>query len=178
MLEVLRNQSPTQLDRWDWEALRRSALATSLRVLQSREDAEDAAQEAILRAWRARAGCAGSESSRPWVGRIAHNEALRLGARISQRQRAEGGMLGELDEPVTNTTPTAELGGRKVVVSTLRGLTPRDAELVRLRYVEDLQYSVIAERLDLPLGTVKIRLHRLHKKLRKVATDEGIPRDI
>jgi len=178
MLEVLRNQSPTQLERWDWEALRRSALATSLRVLSSREDAEDAAQEAILRAWRARAGCTGAASSRPWVGRIAHNEALRLGARISQRQRAEGGTLGEPDEPLANATPPAELGGRKLVVATLRGLTPRDAELVRLRYVEDLQYSAIAERLDLPLGTVKIRLHRLHKKLRKVGTDEGIPRDI
>jgi RNA polymerase sigma factor (sigma-70 family) len=87
-------------------------------------------------------------------------------------------MLAELDEPLTNTTPAAELAWRKVVIATLRGLPPRDAELVRLRYVEDLQYSVIAERLDLPLGTVKIRLHRLHKRLRKVATDEGIPGDI
>jgi RNA polymerase sigma-70 factor (ECF subfamily) len=55
------------------------------------------------------------------------------------------------------------------VVRALRGLPPPDAELVRLRYVEDLQYSTIAERLGLPLGTVKIRLHRLHARLRKVA---------
>jgi DNA-directed RNA polymerase specialized sigma24 family protein len=35
--------------------------------------------------------------------------------------------------------------------------------------VEDLQYSAIAERLDLPLGTVKVRLHRLHARLREAA---------
>jgi len=44
---------------------------------------------------------------------------------------------------------------------------PAHRELVWLRYVEDLEYSIIAERLELPLGTVKVRLHRLHAALRQ-----------
>src|SRR4051794_30860248 len=57
MLETLRNRSPAHAPDWDWNELRRSAFATSLRVLQSPHDAEDAAQEALLRAWRARGRC-------------------------------------------------------------------------------------------------------------------------
>ena len=179
MLKVLRNTSPAHSDSWDWEELRRSALATSLQVLRSRQDAEDAAQEAILRAWRARARCHGAESPYPWVGRIARNEALRLGARLGKRNRTEGEALTDADEQAIEGTTTAEEASwRNVVVAALRELPTRDAEMVRLRYVEDLQYSTIAERLGLPLGTVKIRLHRLHTRLRKVATNEGISRDL
>jgi RNA polymerase sigma-70 factor, ECF subfamily len=141
-------------------------MAVAAEVLRSRHDAEDAAQEAILRAWRARTHCAGAENPCPWVGRIAHNEALRLGARISARRRAEGADLNEAcTGPERNSAPeiTAE-----TVVTALAGLPPSDRELVRLRYVEDLHYSTIAERLSLPLGTVKVRLHRVHRRLRNV----------
>jgi RNA polymerase sigma-70 factor, ECF subfamily len=142
-------------------------MAVAFEVLRSRDDAEDAAQEAILRAWRARTHCAGAEDPCPWVGRIAHNEALRLGARISAQRRAEGAVLNEAQgspsEP--NRTPEAAAG---TVVKALAGLPPSDRELVRLRYVEDLHYSTIAERLSLPLGTVKVRLHRIHCRLRNV----------
>jgi RNA polymerase sigma-70 factor (ECF subfamily) len=141
-------------------------MAVAAEVLRSRHDAEDAAQEAILRAWRARTHCAGAENPCPWVGRIAHNEALRLGARISARRRAEGADLNDASTgPERNSAPEITAG---TVVTALAGLPPSDRELVRLRYVEDLHYSTIAERLSLPLGTVKVRLHRVHRRLRNV----------
>src|SRR3954454_24268216 len=96
MLELLRNSPPpAHRQSWDWEELRRSALANSLQVLKSHQDAEDATQEALLRAWRARDRCDANDGPRPWMGRIARNEALRLGARLSQRRRREGEALSE-----------------------------------------------------------------------------------
>ena len=167
MLELLRNQTARTAG-WDWEELSRTAMAVAVEVLRSRHDAEDAAQEAILRAWRARTHCAGAEDPCPWVGRIAHNEALRLGARISARRRAEGAELNEACTwPERNGAPETAAGP---VVMALAGLPASDRELVRLRYVEDLHYSTIAERLSLPLGTVKVRLHRVHCRLRNVGT--------
>ena len=174
MLEFLRNPPRAHGPEWDWNELRRSALATSLRVLQSPHDAEDAAQEAVLRAWRARARCTAASGPSPWVGRIARNEALRLGARLTARQEEA---LGERYERIADDAGPPEATRETAVLDALQNLPSRDAELVRLRYVEDLEYSAISERLDLPLGTVKVRLHRLHSRLRKAEDDEGIPRD-
>ena len=177
MLEILRNESQAHRSGWDWEELRQSALSTSLQVLRSRHDAEDAAQEAILRAWRAQARCKGTECPVPWIGRIARNEALRLGARLSVRQRAEGVGLEDVCQRVTDGSAPSGVTPETAVLDAVGNLRGSEAELVRLRYVEDLEYSTIAERLDLPLGTVKVRLHRLHTRLRKAKEREGIPGD-
>jgi RNA polymerase sigma-70 factor, ECF subfamily len=173
MLRFLRISPPTHRDGWDWEGLRRAALVTSLQVLRSRPDAEDAAQEALLRAWRARRCCDDAGRPDPWVGRIARNEALRLAARISKRRALEAELLGDNAFGPIEVTEQDD----SKLADALSQLAPRDAELVKLRYVEDLQYSAIADRLRMPLGTVKIRLHRLHTRLRSVTSDEGIPRD-
>jgi RNA polymerase sigma-70 factor (ECF subfamily) len=154
---------------WDWADLRRAAVQVASGVLRSSQDAEDAAQEAIVRAWRASSRCEQADDPRPWIARIAHNEALRLGGRISDRRHTEGTALDEVGEP--GADPYLNRGSAPDTLTRALGkLQPRDRELVRLRYVEDLQYSGIAERLDLPLGTVKVRLHRLHAALRKAAT--------
>jgi RNA polymerase sigma-70 factor (ECF subfamily) len=98
----------------------------------------------------------------PWVERIARNEALRVGRRSSLRGRVEGAELDEASAPAAEQDPVAALFG-----DAFRALSCADQELVRLRYAEDLKYSVIAERLAMPLGTVKVRIHRLHKRLRE-----------
>lgn len=177
MLELLRNSFAAYRDPWDWEALRRSAVATSLQVLRSRPDAEDAAQEALIRAWRARARCAGGDGHAGWVGCIARNEALRLAARIGRQRRLEQEIRPDLDVPSPEAATATDDRRHPALVNALSRLSPIDAALVRLRYVEDLQYSEIAERLGMPLGTVKVRLHRLHTRLRSAA-DEGISGNI
>lgn len=148
----------------DWDDLRRTAVSAALQVLDSRQDAEDAAQEAVTRAWQSGRRCAAAHNPRQWVARVARNEALRIGGRVSNRRRAESALLGEVGEAVDDE---AVSGTREALHEALRRLPVRDRELVRLRYVEDLQYSIIAERLGMPLGTVKVRLHRLHAALRE-----------
>jgi RNA polymerase sigma-70 factor (ECF subfamily) len=98
------------------------------------------------------------------VAQIARNEALRMGGRASRRRAIEGIPLDDVAEPACDASPGVDTGAFS---QALQALVPRDRELLRLRYVEDLQYSIIAERLELPLGTVKVRLHRLHAALRQ-----------
>jgi RNA polymerase sigma-70 factor, ECF subfamily len=52
----------------------------------------------------------------------------------------------------------------------LQRLSDRDRQLLKLRYTEDLTQSAIAQRLGIPEGTVKVRLHRARNKLRKAYT--------
>lgn len=119
--------------------------------------AEDAAQEALIRAWRSRASCHASDPG-AWVRVIARNEALRVAARRA-------------DAPLDETWEmSADLSGLPAwderLSCALEGLRESDRLLVLLRYWEDLTYEQIATRMDLPLGTVKVRLHRAHAILR------------
>jgi DNA-directed RNA polymerase specialized sigma24 family protein len=73
-------------DSWDWTALSTSCLREARRVLGSEQDAEEAAQDALLRAWRGRAHLREAGAEVWWVRRIARNEALR---KLAQRARAK-----------------------------------------------------------------------------------------
>jgi RNA polymerase sigma-70 factor (ECF subfamily) len=98
-----------------------------------------------------------------WLGTIVRNEAFRQHARVRP-------------DPV-ESVDTFEAAEDKEVIATveqadlhaaLERLDERERELVRLRYGEDLTQEAIAGRLGIPEGTVKVRLHRVRHKLRKV----------
>jgi RNA polymerase sigma-70 factor (ECF subfamily) len=65
------------------------------------------------------------------------------------------------DEQVVATVERADLH------AALDGLSEDDRQLLRLRYDEDLTQAAIAQRLRIPEGTVKVRLHRARDKLRR-----------
>ena len=69
----------------DWAVLRQSCVREAMLVLRHPEDAEEAAQEAVLRSWRKLEQCSGAELG-PWTRQISRNEALRIAARRSRRQ--------------------------------------------------------------------------------------------
>jgi RNA polymerase sigma-70 factor (ECF subfamily) len=149
--------------RSDWLRLRQCCFQEALRVLRHREDAEEAAQEALLRAWRHR-GARRSEAWLPWVRAIARNEALRVGER---RQRFAAREVHSAEPP--DPEALTELDGVVDALSLRSLLGPLrqdERDLLRLRYEEDLTNPEIARRLGLPEGTVKVRLHRLRTRLR------------
>lgn len=145
---------------WTWSAAQEICLRVTRRYFSSEFDAEDAAQEAMLRAWRNRDRMPSGESFEYYLIQIAKNEALREVARRRPIPLAEVELceLGR-DESVAVTDSVT-------VAAALDRLDPTERELVQLRYFDDLTQSAIADRLEIPDGTVKIRLHRTRAKLR------------
>lgn len=132
-------------------------------MLRSPAEAEDAAQEALLRVWRSRRTPAEVERPVAWLRRIARNEALRLRAR--ERLRRES--LGEeaLRDAPAPVGPDASDADRLEIAALIASLSPADRQLVWLRYFEDLTQEGVARRLGIPVGTVKVRLHRVRQRL-------------
>ncbi len=155
---------------WDWADLRRRSRAEALRVLRDPHPADEAAQEALTRAWRQRDRCRTPGSPEPWVAQIARNEALRLRAG-EQKQTVMATRAAE-EWPGATVTAEDQLISKVSVQQALSALTLEERRLIDLRYEDDLAQPAIAELLGVPEGTVKVRLHRLRQRLRKVISEE------
>lgn len=152
--------------------MRQLCVQEALRVLRERADAEEAAQEALLRAWRHRASRR-SEAWLPWVRTIARNEALRIAAQRTLSAQRE--LHVDADPP--DRARALELEGlldSLSVKALLRPLRASDRDLLKLRYEDDLTNPEIARRLGVPEGTVKVRLHRLRVRLKAGFEQGGI----
>jgi RNA polymerase sigma-70 factor (ECF subfamily) len=135
------------------------------RVLRSPTEVEDAAQEALVRVWKSARSPDEFESPVAWVRRIARNEALRLQAREGRRH--EEAMADDVEELAAPGDGEMGLHDRLQIVDLLGTLRPSDRQLVWLRYIEDITQVNVARRLGVPEGTVKVRLHRVRKHLRR-----------
>jgi RNA polymerase sigma-70 factor (ECF subfamily) len=155
---------------WDWAELRRRSRAEALRVLGDPFTADEAAQEATIRAWRQRDKCRTPRTPEPWVAQIARTEALRLRAGEKKQGDMASRAAGELG--VSALFGEDELIRKVSVQQMLRGLTLDERRLIDLRYRDDLAQPAIARVLGVPEGTVKVRLHRLRQRLRRVITEE------
>ena len=156
------HQGADPSDSWDWNEVHRICLGHASRYAKSRAEAEDIAQDSMVRAWRKRASLRDGDARKSWLGTIVRNEALREFARNRPAPTDMVDVLqGSDDERVTATVERADLH------AALERLNKRDRQLVRLRYDEDLTQEAIAHRLGIPLGTVKVRLHRVRAKLRR-----------
>jgi RNA polymerase sigma-70 factor (ECF subfamily) len=132
------------------------------RYASNPSEAEDIAQDALLRAWRRRSTLRDSERRNQWLATIVRNEAFRQHARVKPDLTATVELLeGAEDEQVLATVETADLH------AALAGLSERDRQLLEMRYEEDMTQAMIARRLGIPEGTVKVRLHRARDKLRR-----------
>lgn len=134
--------------------------------------AEELAQETLLTVWRKAALYSGEKgSATTWIFTIARN--LRI-----DRLRREQTWLplpeGHNEEASTDALPDDVLSERerKVRVQDALASLPADQfEVVSLSYIEGLSHSEIAERLGLPLGTVKSRMRLAYQKIREQVED-------
>jgi RNA polymerase sigma-70 factor, ECF subfamily len=131
------------------------------RYASNPSEAEDIAQDALLRAWRRRSTLRDSQRRNQWLATIVRNEAFRQHARVrpdptSTIEFSEGAE----DERVLAAVELADIH------AALRLLSERDRRLLEMKYEEDLTQAMIARRLGIPEGTVKVRLHRARNRLR------------
>jgi len=158
-----------------------SVFGTALRLTRSREDAEDLAQEAIVRAYDAYDRFDGS-NFKAWMLRIVTNLYIN---RYRQRQR--GPQLGSLEdegmiEPMSieSEIPDRVLFDNTVGAEIEEALAkvPEDFRMaVILSDIEDMSYQEIADAMNVPIGTVRSRIARgrsmLRKSLEEYAKHEG-----
>jgi RNA polymerase sigma-70 factor (ECF subfamily) len=152
-----------------------SVLGTALRLTRSREDAEDLAQEAIVRAYDAYERFDGA-NFKAWMLRIVTNLYIN-----KYRQRQRGPQLGSLDEEgvVEPMSAESEIPDRVLLDETVGAeiedalaKVPEDFRLaVMLSDLEGLSYQEIADITQVPIGTVRSRIARGRSILRKALED-------
>jgi RNA polymerase sigma-70 factor (ECF subfamily) len=152
---------------WDWAGAQLVCLRESTRVLGPGQAAEDAAQEAVVRAWRQRDQCRDPAHPAPWLRRIAFNEAMRLASRRTEAALDE--MSGDSDRLACHDADAVTAAYVRQLVTTL---SPLDRRLLFMQVWADIPVHEIAARLRMPEGTVKIRLHRARSRLRQYMEDE------
>ena len=152
----------------DEEAFRRlfrrygpTALALARRIVRQRFLAEDIVQEVFLAVWRDPGGYDHERGSvKAWLMGMTHHRAVDTVRREEANKRRASDALPELDEEDPAVVVVEEIGipeERKAVRSALETLPPEQRQVIELMYYRGLPQSKIAERLDLPLGTVKSR---------------------
>ncbi|MGE5275365.1 MAG: RNA polymerase sigma factor [Acidobacteriota bacterium] len=140
------------------------ALAAARRITDDPALAEDAAQEAFLRAYRALPRYEQRSSFSGWVRTIAVHAAID----IVRRKRPESPML---DHPARD-------GGEKrqedldLLRRALAALSPVDREILLTRELEGLPDEAIARRLSMTVTGVRVRVHRARRRLRKRFQEE------
>ncbi len=156
---------------WDWPAARERCLREARRYTRSPAEAEDIVQEALLRAWKTRTKLRNPAYPMPWLLQITRNEALRSLSR-SGRDKERSVLVPdpEGDPGPDEWTETAAM--RLDVEAALRQLGDDDRQIVNLRYTDGLTHSTIADLMNIPVGTCKVRLHRLRKRLRVLLAEE------
>lgn len=150
------------------------AMTVAIRMLKNREDAEEAVQDAFVRAFRALDGFEERSKFSTWLYRIVFNvcsTTLSKRGELLQpnpQDENEGESNGEI--PDIGKIPDAIVEQNEFkenVVGALNGLPPLYGGILTMFLLDDLSYEEIVEITGLPLGTVKARLFRARGMLRE-----------
>jgi RNA polymerase sigma-70 factor (ECF subfamily) len=143
-------------------------------VTRERGEAEDAAQEAFVKAYLALPRFRPGAPFKPWLLRIVANEA-RNRLRSSRRRDTLAGRAAAAEPGDAAPSPEAAalaLEERRLLLVALERLPERDRLIVAYRYLLDLSEAEMADVLDVRPGTVKSRLSRAMTKLRAELVDD------
>jgi RNA polymerase sigma-70 factor (ECF subfamily) len=144
----------------------RRVYAICLRYFGNPADAEDAAQEAFLALYRRASTFSGTARFSTWMYRVATNACNDLARKRARRPQTSAAGLDERLPDPEDLLARRELGME--LAAALDTLEPEYREPIVLHDVAGLPYADIADRLALPIGTVKSRIHRGHAKLAAV----------
>jgi len=144
----------------------RLAYSVALRTLGRRDLADEATQQTFVQAWRSADRLDPGRDPGPWLATIARRAAIDI-YRREQRRTTDALEDVAVDDPAVTTLPP-DIDGwhdRWQVRHAIDALVADEREVVRLQHLEGLTHTEIAERLGVPLGTVKSRSHRAHRRL-------------
>jgi RNA polymerase sigma-70 factor (ECF subfamily) len=154
----------------------RPLLAYAVRRVSRVEDAADVVAETMLVAWRRLDDVPSGDDARPWLFGVARN-VLANHVRTTTRGERLGAKLREQLAGVTLDDHADAAGTAVVVRDALGRLEDDDRELIRLTSWEGLGPSEIAVAMELPVATVRTRLHRARRRLREELAAVGWSRE-
>ncbi|MBT5875734.1 MAG: sigma-70 family RNA polymerase sigma factor [Candidatus Latescibacteria bacterium] len=158
-----------------------TAFRVALNMSGNRDDASDVVQESALRAFRSFHTFQEGTNFRAWFLRIVTNYFLEW-----RRKRVREPLLEDDQDFVINSIPQKEPSGTGVmgqmevdqVQDAIRSLPDEYRMAASLYFMEDMSYQQISQMLSCPVGTVRSRLHRgrrlLKRALRSLALNQGI----
>jgi RNA polymerase sigma factor (sigma-70 family) len=143
------------------------------RFLPCRQDAEEACQDALMQVARNIQRFEGRSRFSTWLHVVVANSA-RSTYRSLKRRSVE--QAGDLPQQRPDPRRTSVIAGSRVdILDAMEDLERRKPDLIEalvLRDISQLEYSEIAKQLDLPLGTVKSRIHEARRQFRQSLGEE------
>jgi RNA polymerase sigma-70 factor (ECF subfamily) len=144
-------------------------------ILRDPELARDAAQNALIRAWRDLPALRDPDRFDAWLHRLTVNACLDI-ARRNRRRPIEVD-LDNFDPPLA-MDHASSIVEHDMLDRALRRLDPRARAIVVLHYYVGLPLPEVADILQMPLGTAKSRLHRSLASMRMTMDPDGISADV
>lgn len=191
MLHSSNSLNSLQLNTWLRGAAQKDALAfrhlyeassprlygLALRILRRRELAEEALQESFVSIWH-HAGDyqAGLSAPMTWMTTIVRNKSFDLLRRLQTDVEIDGGDFDErvlacLRDPASNPAEALELSSEaKALAACMSALEEKHRHVVGLAFFHDLSHSDVAQKLALPIGTVKTWIRRSLARLQDCLT--------
>jgi RNA polymerase sigma-70 factor, ECF subfamily len=155
---------------------------TVYRLLDNADDAQDVVQEAFLNAYLSLDSFKGDSLFFTWLYRIAINTAISLKRKqrvaISMSTTREGGGVAEPPDPSEYGRPGHALERaeeERRIQNALNRLSPEHRAVLIMKDMEGQKYEAMAEVLQVPIGTIRSRLHRARVELREVLRQEESP---
>ena len=138
------------------------------RFLGDYDEATETAQEVFLSAYSSIQQFRGDANFATWLYRIAFNHASSrrksLNSKLQRHVALEDDVVADCSADPETSAERREI--QQCVQQALNSLDRDDAQIILLRDLQDVRYEDIAETLDVPVGTVKSRLHRARQALR------------
>jgi len=168
-----RDQSRVLMDRHF-----QSVFRVAFRITGDETDAEEAAQEAFLRAYNKLSTFRQDSSFSTWITRIAMNTSINLverrnrdlahdGPRVADSYSALNGTVQVADENASPERLVFNAEATTLREAAMTALTPMERTAFTLRHMEDLPMAEIATALNLPVNSVKQAVFRAVGKLRR-----------
>jgi RNA polymerase sigma factor (sigma-70 family) len=152
------------------------AFTLAYRILNNREDAEEAAQDAFVKVFKGLSGFTGASKFSTWLYRIVVNAAITIknrGGKIVTNGllSVDSGQLSVDSSPqlkTDNSQRTTITEQRYYIQKALALLSADDVKMISLFYLQEMSLEEVAEASEIEVNTVKVKLHRARKRLAEV----------
>jgi RNA polymerase sigma-70 factor (ECF subfamily) len=143
--------------------------------------AEETLVEVMLALWKGLNSFQGQSKVSTWIFGIAHHKAVDALRKVTSQQRGRMPLEDIVENTESNENPLNEAQHKRMAALTNQGLMTLSTdhrEILHMAFYEELSYSEIAALLDIPVNTVKTRVHYAKQQLKKSLLRQGVTEEM